>query len=180
MVYLFLADGFEEIEALATADILRRGGVDVNLLAVKNELEVSGAHGIRVMADALAREADFSSAQAVILPGGLPGADNLFASETVKKALQTVNSNGGFLCGICAAPYILGEYGYLKGKEAICYPGYEEKLHGAEISSKSAVRSGNVITAKAAGVSHLFAKEILSALCGADAAEQVMGKMFYE
>ena len=164
MVYLFLANGCEEIEALLPLDILRRGGVEVTTLAVGGSDSVLGSHGIRIGADLPDELFRDGAPEAVILPGGMPGATNLDASKTVDAALRVCAANGGLLCAICAAPLVLGRRGYLAGKEAICYPGFEKELAGATISKKRVVRDGKVITAAGMGVAMEFGLEILAAL----------------
>lgn len=178
MVYLFLANGFEEIEALLPLDILRRGGVDVTTVAVGGADAVVGSHGIRVGADIPDTMFRDSRPEAVILPGGMPGAENLAASRTVETALRVCATTGGLLCAICAAPMVLGKYGYLVGKSAICYPGFEKTLSGAEISQNRVVKDGNVITAAGMGVAMEFGFEILKALKGDAVAERVKRSIF--
>lgn len=178
MVYLFLANGFEEIEALLPLDILRRGGVDVTTVAVGGADAVVGSHGIRVGADVPDTMFRDSRPEAVILPGGMPGAENLAASRTVETALRVTAATGGLLCAICAAPMVLGKYGYLVGKSAICYPGFEKTLSGAEISQDRVVKDGNVITAAGMGVAMEFGFEILKALKGDAVAERVKRSIF--
>ena len=173
MVYLFLANGFEEIEALLPLDILRRGGVDVTTVAIGGADAVIGTHGIRVGADIPDTLFRDSLPEAVILPGGMPGAENLAASRTVESALRVAATSGGLLCAICAAPMILGKLGYLVGKSAICFPGFEKELAGAEISHNRVVRDGNVITAAGMGVAMEFGLEILKVLRGPETAARV-------
>lgn len=173
MVYLFLANGFEEIEALLPLDILRRGGVEVTTVAVGGAEFVSGSHGIPVGADLPEGLFRDSRPEAVILPGGMPGAKNLDASRTVDAALRACAANGGYLCAICAAPMVLGRRGYLAGKEAVCFPGFEGELSGATISHRRVVRDGKVITASGMGVAMEFGLEILAALRGRETAEKV-------
>ncbi|MBE6530003.1 MAG: DJ-1/PfpI family protein [Ruminococcaceae bacterium] len=173
MVYLFLANGFEEIEALLPLDLLRRGGVEVTTVAVGGSDFVVGSHGIPVGADLPETLFRDSAPEAVILPGGMPGAKNLDASRTVDAALRVTAANGGLLCAICAAPFVLGKRGYLSGKEAICFPGFEGELTGARISQKRVVRDGNIITAAGMGVAMEFGLEILCALRGKETAEKI-------
>ena len=180
MVIVLFADGFEEIEALATVDILRRGGVEVQMASIQEDKWVSGAHGIRVEADVMAEKVDLQSVEAVILPGGGTGTENLKHSAWVEKTLRWAQEKGLYLCAICAAPSVLGKYGYLKGKKAICYDGFEEQLTGAEITDRAVVTDGKVITSKGAGTAHLFAFEILKHLKGEDVAQQVKDSMKYE
>jgi 4-methyl-5(b-hydroxyethyl)-thiazole monophosphate biosynthesis len=176
MVVVFLANGFEEIEALATIDVLRRADLDVVTVGVGGET-VTGAHGITVKADR--REDDLPSApwQAVVLPGGIPGTPNLEASDTVQQCIDIAATGGALLCAICAAPSILGHKGLLKGKRAVCYPGYESDLIGAVISEEPVAADGNVITAKGAGVSVEFALRIVEALTSSEKARELGDKM---
>lgn len=179
MVYIFLADGFEETEALAPLDILRRSGIETLTVGVTGK-EVCGAHGIKVEADILPGEVDLTELEGVALPGGLPGADNLAASDEVADILEFAYKNGLLICAICAAPYILGERGYLNGKKATCYTGYEEKLLGATCTGEPVVRDGNIITARGAGAALSFGFHIAAALKGEDAAKKVKDSMLCE
>ena len=179
MVYIFLADGFEEIEALAPLDILRRSGIEVLTVGVTGK-EVTGAHGIKVSADILPGEVDPSKLEGAVLPGGMPGADNLASSKEVADILEFAYKNGLLICAICAAPYILGERGYLKGRKATCYKGFEEKLLGAKCTGKPVVCDGSIITARGAGVALQFGFEIAAALKGKDTAKKVKDSMLCE
>lgn len=173
MVYCFLANGFEEVEAIAPVDMLRRAGVEVKTVGVTGDV-VSSSHNIKVIPDISLSEVILDeSLEAVILPGGLPGATNLEESAEVQKAIDFVNEKGKYICAICAAPQILGHKGLLKGKEAIAYPGFETELEGAKISDEYVVIDGNIITAKGAGVATEFGLKIVSALVGEDSAEKI-------
>ena len=169
MVYLFLAEGFEEIEALTPLDLLRRAGVRVTTVGVSGKT-VRGAHGIEVAADITTKDAakllSKEPIDMVILPGGMPGTLNLKADPTVNRFIDAAYDGGKFLAAICAAPSILGEKGILRGCEAICFPGFEDSLAGAKLSGKSVVRDGNIITAKGMGVALDFGLMLVSALCG--------------
>ena len=181
MTYILLADGFEEVEALCPLDLLIRAGVEVKTLSVKNELAVTGAHGIKVFADMLLSDIkDGVLPEMVVLPGGMPGANNLFASDAVKNMVLEAFSRGAFVTAICAAPFILGRLGLLKGKEAICYPGFEDALESAKISDKKVVRDGNVITAAGMGVATEFGYELICALKGKETADLVMTRILKE
>lgn len=175
MVYLFLAEGFEEVEALVPTDYLRRAGIEVATVGVGGEY-VTGAHGITVKADLC--ECQLSAERAdidmVILPGGMPGTLNLKASATVNAFIDKAVACGAFIGAICAAPSVLGEKGLLKGRTAVCYPGFEEKLEGATVARAKAVRDGNIITARGAGAAEDFSAELISALKGKEAAEAVL------
>ncbi|MBR5601892.1 MAG: DJ-1/PfpI family protein, partial [Clostridia bacterium] len=130
MVYLFLANGFEEIEALTPLDVLRRAGVPVTTVGVGGD-SILGAHGIRVQADIPDTMYRDSAPDMIILPGGMPGSEHLDNSRVVDAALRAAERNGAYLCAICAAPMVLGKRGYLAGKRAVCYPGFEQFLEGA-------------------------------------------------
>lgn len=173
MIYVFLADGFEEIEALAPVDLLRRAGVAVQTVGITGKT-VTGSHNISVTADILPEEVVLNEAvQAVVLPGGMPGAKNLDADETVSRAIAFAAEKGKLLCAICAAPFLLGKRGLLQGKTAICYPGFEKDLTGAEISEKSVCRDGSIITAKGMGVATEFGLKIVEALSGEKTAAEL-------
>lgn len=178
MVYMFLADGFEETEALAPLDILRRGGVEVQTIGVTGGY-VTGAHGITVKADILPPIALKDNTEAVILPGGGVGTQNLDASVLVKEAVQSAYSSGKLICAICAAPSVLGKMGLLRGKKATCYPGFEKYLDGAELSEANVAESGNVITANGMGAAMDFGFAVLARLRGADKAEEVKRQIQY-
>lgn len=178
MIYLFLAEGFEEIEALATVDVLRRAGLPATTVGVGGR-QITGSHAIPVTADMEDRNlTDFSDMEAVILPGGLPGTNHLAASDTVKNALDFAAEHREVLiAAICAAPSVLGKNGLLRGARATCYPGYEESLEGAQTSCESVVRDGRFITGKGAGVTIDFALEIVAALCSPEKAQSLKEAM---
>lgn len=200
MIVMFLAPGFEEVEALAPLDLLRRAGLKVVTVAVREAKTnilmsrlanigvsacnlwdeaptVTGTHGITVTADLT--ESAFTgylngkfAPEAVILPGGMPGTTNLDASPTVERALELAAAKGSYLCAICAAPLVLGKRGYLNGKRATCYPGFEEYLTGATVGGK-VIRDGRIITAAGMGVAQEFGFEIISALVSPEKAGEI-------
>ncbi len=172
-VYLFLADGFEEIEAISPIDILRRANINIQTVSISGTKEVTGTHGIIIQADLLFTEVDFSLNDMLILPGGMPGTKNLDAHQALKAILTAQYEKRGKIAAICAAPSILGKMGFLNGKEAICYPGFEEALSGAVISKSLVVKSDNIITAKGAGVAVEFALKIVEELKGKSASEKI-------
>ena len=177
MVYLFLADGFEECEALCPLDILRRGGIEVKTVGVGKEY-ITGTHGITVKADILESQIVLDEKlQCVILPGGMPGTNNLEQSETVKQAVTFANEKERLVCAICAAPKILGGMGLLNNKNATCFPGFEKDLIGAKLSSDYVVQDGNVITAKGVGVAFDFGFKILENLTDKTTVEDLRKKM---
>lgn len=163
MTYIFLADGFEEIEALAPIDLLRRAGHPITVVGVTGKT-VCGTHGIKVEADVTISEASKDDIDMVILPGGMPGADNLQKSPEVNEYIDLANKNGAYIAAICAAPKILGARGLLIGKKAVCYPGFECELKGATVSNERVVRDGNIITAIGMGAALEFSLEIVSVL----------------
>lgn len=178
MVYMFLADGFEEVEALAPLDILRRAGVEVTTLGVTGEY-VTGAHNIVVKADKPLSFAVKENIDAVILPGGLGGTNNMDASESVKELVQYAADNDKLVCAICAAPSILGKMGLLEGKEATCYPGFEDTFTGGKYVKQSVVKCNNFITSDGMGSAYKFGFEITAALCGNEVAEKVKEQIQY-
>ena len=173
MVYLFLADGFEEIEALQTLDLLRRANIDVLTVGVTGKV-ANGSHKIPVVCDidcaSLPYNSDFDM---IILPGGMPGSTNLDKAECVEKYIKLALENDKLICAICAAPFILGKRGILKGKNATCFPGFENQLEGATVVDAGVVRDGNIITGRAMGSAHDFALTILEALQGKEAADKM-------
>ncbi len=174
MLYLFLADGFEEIEALSPVDFLRRAGVEVVTVGVTGEY-VSGAHNIVVKSDISINEIILdNNLDGVILPGGMPGADNLNNSEDVQKAVDYCIDNKKIVSAICAAPFILGRKGILEGKNATCFPGFEDELKGANVLSDGVVTDGNIITAKGAGVAWEFGAAIAEKLVGKEKSEGIL------
>lgn len=177
MVYLFLADGFEECEALCPLDILRRGGIEVKMVGVGKEY-ITGTHGITVKADILESQIILDrKLQGVILPGGMPGTNNLESNETVKRAVTFANENKKLVCAICAAPKILGGMGLLNNKNATCFPGFENDLIGANLSGNYVVQDGNIITAKGVGVAFEFGFRILENLTDKNTVADLRKKM---
>jgi len=166
--YVFLAEGFEETEAISIIDVLRRGELKVDIVSVTGQKEVVGAHGIVVAAEKLFEETNYEDGVMLILPGGMPGSNNLNNHAGLKKLLQSSNEAGKYLGAICAAPLVLGGLGILNGKEAICYPGFEDKLLGATLSDKNTVVSGKVITSKGVISAVEFGLTIVKELQGVD------------
>ena len=172
MIYVFLANGFEEVEALTPVDVLRRGGVEVKTVGIGGKT-VTGSHGISVLADLSEDEVELTALSGVVLPGGMPGTKNLDASETVKAALAAADQKGALIAAICAAPSVLGHNGLLKGKRATCFPGFESELAGATVCPDLAVTDGNVVTGKGAGAALPFALALLRYLKGAEVSDKV-------
>lgn len=178
-VYLFFAEGTEEVEALAVVDILRRAGVETRIVSVTDERTVTGAHGIRVEADMLAEEVDYASAAMLVLPGGLPGAYNLAEHKELAKGIMQQYKAGKPLAAICAAPLVYGRMGLLKGLKATCYPGFEDNLEGATCTGALVEQDGQFITGKGPAAVFEFGLAIAEKLAGKEKAEAVRNGMLY-
>ena len=163
MVYFFIAEGFEEIEALCPLDLLRRAGVAVKTVGIGGDM-IRGAHGITVQADIPEGLYADAAPEMVILPGGMPGTLNLEKNKTVSDFIDYAVKNNKLIAAICAAPSILGHKGLLEGKEATCFPGFENELDGATISDKYVVTDGNIITARGMGSAFVGTEHILLSL----------------
>lgn len=179
MLFLLLAEGFEEVEAVATLDVLRRAGVDVMTAGVTGKT-VTGSHGMPVTADLLVEDIVPGPAlDGVILPGGMPGTKNLEASGPVKALLKYCADHDRLLAAICAAPSVLGHEGYLSGRRATCFPGWEPELTGAVCTGEPVTEDGNIITGKGAGAAHLFGEAIAARFTDPDTAHDVLLGMQY-
>ena len=177
MFYCFLADGFEETEALAPVDILRRAGIPVATVGVGSDM-IRGSHNIYVKADMTVADFEINEdISGVILPGGMPGVRNLDACDEVREAVSYCVSRDLFVCAICAAPSILGRMGVLKDKRATCFPGFEDELLGADVRTDKVVTDGRIITAKGAGCALEFGFEIVAQADSRLKAEQVAASM---
>lgn len=176
---VILAEGFEEIEALTVVDVLRRADIFVNMVSLDEKECVIGAHNIKVLADDSFAEVDLNEYDALILPGGGLGTQNLSESKAVADALNYMNENNKLIAAICAAPSVLGKYGLLKGMNACCYPGFEDKLMGANVSYNGVEKAGNVITARAMGVSIDFSLEIINYLLNEETKTAVAEAIIY-
>lgn len=171
--FLFLATGFEEIEALGTVDILRRGGVRVATISITGELQVMGAHNIPVIADYLFENADFNAADVLILPGGIPGSNHLNTCTRLKELVLQKHNEGILLAAICAGPMVLGGLGLLKGKKATCFPYFEPTMIGAIPTENGVEQDGNIITSKGPGFVFPFGLAILRNLRDEEIAAEV-------
>ena len=177
MIYVFLAKGFEEIEALAVVDFLRRAELEVCTVGIGGKIIV-GSHGIPVFADLDESEVKLDdSLSAAVLPGGMPGTLNLEADETVRSAIEYCIENNKLLCAICAAPSILGHMGLLKGVKACCFPGFENELDGADVSDEFVCVDKNIITGKGMGCALLFARSIAEKFCGKKEADRIFNSL---
>lgn len=172
MVYVFLAEGFEIIEALAPVDMLKRAKIDVKTVGVTGKV-VASSCGVPVTADITVDEFDFYDVEAIVLPGGVPGTPNLEKNDVVQSAIDNAANTNTLICAICAAPSILGHKGLLEGKEATSYPSYQSHLDGATLSNDYVAVDGNFITARGAGVSVDFGLAIVAKLKGEDLANEI-------
>jgi 4-methyl-5(b-hydroxyethyl)-thiazole monophosphate biosynthesis len=173
---VFLVNGFEEIEALAVVDILRRGGVDVAMVSLTGSYEVTGSHAISVLADCLFPEYEADRDTVFILPGG-PGTPNYKKHGAFIHALRAHFALNGRFAAICAAPGVLGSLGFLTGVRACCYPGHEAGLTGASIGAGPVEVDGNIVTGQSAGASMLFGLAVLKGIKGEDIANMVRAQM---
>ena len=166
---IFLADGFEEIEALTVVDLLRRANIE----------NVTGSHNITVEADALLEETDFDSLDMLILPGGMPGTTNLADCKALTDKIKEFDEKNKMLCAICAAPTVFGKLGILKGKKACCFPGREDDLLGADVQTSSVTKDGHFITSRGMGTAIDFGLAIIEHYQGSDAATSMASKIVY-
>lgn len=174
MIYVFLANGFETIEALTPVDFLRRCGLEVKTVSVSGGV-VQSSHKIGVCADIGIDEVKLDeNLEAVILPGGGQGSENLDGCAGVQRAIDFAYNSGKLVCAICAAPFILGKKGILNGRNATCFPGFENELTGAKLSEEYVVADGNVITAKGAGVSWEFSAKIAEKLVEKEKSDSIL------
>ena len=178
--FVFLATGFEEIEALGTVDILRRGGIRVTTVSIMGEPKVMGAHNIPVIAEFVFEEADFSAADALILPGGIPGSNHLNTCTRLKELIMEKYKEDILLGAICAGPMVLGGLGLLKGRKATCFPNFEPTMIGAIPTYTGVEQDGNIITCKGPGFVFEFGVAILKALRDEEIAYEVAAALQYD
>lgn len=179
-IFIHFADGFEEIEALAPVDILRRAGCDVTIVSMMRRKEVTSSRGVKIIADKLFEEMNYAEADMLVLPGGMPGSKNLDEHQGLKDKIVEAHKSGKWIAAICAAPMVLGHLGLLKGKKATCYPGNEPDLLDATFTGASVEKDGNIITAKSAGVSVKFGLALAEVLVGKEKANEIKVKMMVE
>ena len=181
-VYVFLANGFEDVEALIPVDVLRRGGVEVVTVSTTGEGQVvESSHQVQFIADAMIEDCNFSDADLLLLPGGMPGASNLYQHQGVREAVLRQHEAGKRLAAICAAPgVVLGQLGILKGKKATCYPGFESMLDGATYTAALCTVDGPVTTGEGPAAAFPFAYELLSQLVDQQTADQIAEGMRFK
>ena len=176
-IFLFLADGFETVEALAPVDVMRRAGLDVVTVSIMGRKDVAAAQGVTVAADELFEAISFDGGDAFVLPGGGVGTDNLSAHEPLRALLKEAFAQGKLVAAICAAPMVLGRIGILQGKRATCYPGCEGDLFGAVYTASSVEEDGNIITGCGPGVSFDFVFSIVERFCGEEVVATLRSQM---
>lgn len=179
-VYIFLADGFEEIEGLTVVDLLRRAKIDITMVSVSGNKVVTGSHEIPVIADTTFEEVNFDDADLLVLPGGMPGTMNLLEHEGLDKLLKEFHGKGKPLAAICAAPRVLGSKGLLIGKKVTCYPGNEDALIGARVLGTAVVEDGNITTSKGMGTAIDFSLSIIKSIKGKEEADRIAQAIQYQ
>lgn len=176
---IFMADGCEEIEGLTVVDLVRRAGIEIEMISVSGEKNVTGSHKIAFQTDVSKADADFASYDGIVLPGGMPGTTHLMEDETVNRVIKEFTQDGKLVAAICAAPSVLGNAGLLEGKTATCYPGVEGKLTGANFVTNSVAKDGNIITSRGLGTAIDFAAEIVAYLNGKIVADKLKTSIIY-
>ena len=178
-VYVFLAEGFEEIEGLTVVDLLRRANIETEMVSVMEGKQIKGSHGIKVTADSMFADCDFSDADILVLPGGMPGTLNLGNHDGLCELLKKHYGENKMIAAICAAPSIFGQLGFLKGRIATCYPGFESKLEGAIVCATKVAVDGHVITSRGLGTAIEFALKLIEVLVGLEKAMEIREGIIY-
>ena len=176
---IFMADGCEEIEGLTVVDLVRRAGIEIEMISVSGEKNVTGSHKITFQTDVSKADADFASYDGIVLPGGMPGTTHLMEDDTVNRVIKEFATSGKLVAAICAAPSVLGNAGLLEGKKATCYPGVEGKLTGADFVTDPVAKDGNIITSRGLGTAIEFAAEIVAYLLDESAAKSLKESVVY-
>lgn len=176
---IFMADGCEEIEGLTVVDLVRRAGIEIEMISVSGEKNVTGSHKIAFQTDVSKADADFASYDGIVLPGGMPGTTHLMEDDTVNRVIKEFATSGKLVAAICAAPSVLGNAGLLEGKKATCYPGVEGKLTGADFVTDPVAKDGNIITSRGLGTAIDFAAEIVAYLKDQEAAKSLKESIVY-
>ena len=179
MITVFLANGFEEVEAITPVDIMRRAGLDVRTVSIYDSPMVTGAHKVPIQTDMVFCQVDFSQVDLIVLPGGLPGSTNLNAHEGLREALVKHYESGKRIAAICAAPMVFGSLGLLEGKRATCYPGCESTMTGAEYTKQLVTIDGNIITGEGPAAAFPYAYAILEIFAGKAVADQLREGMMF-
>ncbi len=179
MIYVFMANGFEDVEALAPIDIMRRAGLQVQMVSINEDNLVESAHGVKMICDINLRDVQWAAAQLLVLPGGLPGATHLDECEPLRQGLLQHYAAGKPVAAICAAPQVLGHLGLLKGVRATCYPGFETELEGATYTAALVERDGQVVTGKGPGAAMAFGYALVELMGKQAEADQLREGMMY-
>lgn len=174
-----MADGLEEIEALTVVDILRRAQIDIRMISINGTKRVTGAHGIVLETDEILEEADTDSLDLLVLPGGMPGTLHLGACERLTEELKKADAQKRGIAAICAAPSILGDLGILSGRKAVCYPGFEDRLQGADVVREPVVTDGHITTSRGMGTAIAFALELVARLQDRESAGRIGTSILY-
>lgn len=178
-VYVFLAEGFEEIEGLTVVDLLRRAKVETEMVSIMKGKQIKGSHGIKVTADRMFEDVDFSDADLLVLPGGMPGTLNLGNHEGLCELLKKHYAENKMIAAICAAPSVFGQLGFLNGRIATCYPGFENKLEGAIVCATKVAVDGNVTTSKGLGTAIDFSLKLIEQLVDQQTALEISQGIMY-
>ncbi|MCC8126661.1 MAG: DJ-1/PfpI family protein [Clostridiales bacterium] len=180
-VYAMIADGTEEVECLSVVDILRRNQVETILVSVEQRKEIVSSHGIRIQADAVVEDVDFSDGDVIFLPGGLPGSEHLSACKPLIDGLRQAQTDGRRIAAICAAPgVVLGRHGFLEGKTATCFPGCESEFRGGIYTTQGVVTDGNITTARGLGFAIDLGLELVRLLVSEDSAKETKKRIQYD
>ena len=177
---VFFGEGFEEVEALTQVDLLKRAGIDVVMVSITHDEFVKGTHGVTIKCDMSIDKNKLKDADAIILPGGMPGTSNLAACNELKELITEFNNSGKLIAAICAAPSVFGGMGILKGKKACSYPGFEKYLTGAQVEYNNVSYDGNIITSRGVGTAIDFASEIITYLLDERTAADVLDSIVYK
>lgn len=178
-IAIFFAEGYEEIEALTVVDLCRRAGIHTEMVSVTDSLQVTGAHGIPAVMDKMLSDVDFDVLDMIVLPGGMPGTRNLEQVPLLMEQVKIFAAAGKYLAAICAAPSVFGHLGLLKGRNACCYPGFEQELSGANVTYESCEADGNIITARGMGCAIDFSLKIIETLENDDLASKIGRQIIY-
>lgn len=178
-IYTFLAPGYEEVELLGVVDVCRRAGIEVNMVSTTTDKAVESAHGVKIVADSMFCDNDYTDADLLFLPGGMPGATNLAAHEGLNEIIMKQFNKGGLLSAICAAPLVYGRLGILDGKKVTCYPGFENELKGATPTGALVEKDGQFMTGTGPAAALALGYMIVEQLCGKDVADTLRKGMMY-
>lgn len=179
-VCVFTADGFEEIEGLTVVDLLRRAGAEVQMVSISDGLAVKGSHGIELKADCFFDDVDYDTVEMLVLPGGMPGTRYLGEHQGLCSLLKNFASEGKKVAAICAAPSVLGKLGILEGKEAVCYPGFEDQLTSAVVCRREVAQDANVTTSRGLGTAIPFSLALITQLYGEEKAEEIRKSIIFQ